>query len=179
MSLRAKAQLLTSKLTTSDFHSRPMASKSSPDPLPFEPRQKKKKAPKVPPTSASTSPKSPNKTARNRQDASLSAIPESVSQRMVRRMALFSGIPTALGMSSFFIFYWIVSHEWLDIPTAAVGAVSLGLFGLGVLGLSYGIFSASWDEHRSGSWWGWQEFTSNLGRTVNAWRTARQEAKKN
>ncbi len=154
-----------------------MASKSSQDPLPFEPRQKKKKSPKAPATS--TTPQSPNKTAKNKKDASLSAIPDVVSQRMVRRMALFSGIPTALGMSSFFIFYWIVSHDWLDIPTTAVGAVSLGLFGLGVLGLSYGIFSTSWDEHRVGSWWGWQELTTNFSRTVNAWRVARQETKKN
>ncbi|ACK66302.1 conserved hypothetical protein [Rippkaea orientalis PCC 8801] len=156
-----------------------MASKSSPDPLPFEPRQKKKKAPKsetTPLKSVKSSPKEPKKA---RQEASLSAIPDSVSRRMVRRMALFSGIPTGLGMSSFFVFYWIVSHEWLEIPTAAVGAVSLGLFGLGVLGLSYGIFSSSWDEHRVGGWWGWQEFTSNFGRTINAWRSARQEAKKN
>lgn len=80
-------------------------------------------------------------------------------------------------MFSFFIFYWVVSHEWLEIPTYAVAGVSLGLFGLGVLGLSYGIFSASWDEDRVGGWFGWPEFTSNLGKTLEAWRIARKEAK--
>ncbi|MDJ0731398.1 MAG: PAM68 family protein [Crocosphaera sp.] len=156
-----------------------MAANSSRNSIPFEPRQKKKKKQKKTQETVNTSPKSSQKPKNRSNNASLSAIPENVSQRMIKRMAIFSGIPTGLGMSSFFIFYWIVSHDWLDIPTSAVGAVSLGLFGLGVLGLSYGIFSASWDEHRVGGWWGWQEFTQNLGRTVKAWRNARQEAKKN
>lgn len=157
-----------------------MADNSSRNSIPFEPRQKKKKKQKKAPETTTSSVKAtetPKKKSSN--DASLSVIPDSVSKRMIKRMAIFSGIPTGLGMSSFFVFYWIVSHDWLDIPTAAVGAVSLGLFGLGVLGLSYGIFSSSWDEHRAGGWWGWQEFTQNLGRTIQALRSARQEAKKN
>ena len=154
-----------------------MAANSSRNSIPFEPGQKKKKKQKKTPETVNTSVKKPQKTKKNSNDASLGAIPENVSQRMIRRMAIFSGIPTGLGMLSFFVFYWIVSHNWLDVPTSAVGAVSLGLFGLGIVGLSYGIFSASWDEHRVGGWWGWQEFTENLGRTVKAWRGARQEAK--
>lgn len=149
--------------------------------LPFEPQQKKKKkSPSSQPTPSNSlkTKKEPKKTRKN-SDASLSVIPEAVSQRMIKRMAIFSGIPTGLGMSSFFVFYWIVSHDWLDVPTSAVGAVSLGLFGLGVLGLSYGIFSSSWDENHVGSWWGWEEFTQNLGRTMNAWRSSKQDAKKN
>lgn len=156
-----------------------MPNDSSRSSLPFEPRQKKKKKQKASPETDNT-PVQTTKTPKKRpNDSSLRAIPKSVSERMIKRMAIFSGIPTALGMSSFFVFYWVVSHDLLDIPTAAVGAVSLGLFGLGVLGLSYGIFSTSWDENTLGSWWGWQEFTLNLGRTIEAWRNARQEAKKN
>ncbi|MEA5536098.1 PAM68 family protein [Crocosphaera sp. XPORK-15E] len=156
-----------------------MPSNSSRDSLPFEPRQKNPKKPKTPKVTPTKTLSTRKKSDDHRKNASLSAIPDGVSQRMIRRMAIFSGIPTLLGMSSFFIFYWIVSHKWLEIPTVAVGAVSLGLFGLGVLGLSYGIFSASWDENHVGGWWGWQEFTANLGRTLQAWRTARQETKKN
>ncbi|MGK7942077.1 MAG: PAM68 family protein [Crocosphaera sp.] len=158
-----------------------MPANSSRNSLPFEPQQKKKKKSQKSPPTSSNSVKTTNNPEKKRKnsDASLSVIPEAVSQRMIKRMAIFSGIPTVLGMSSFFIFYWIVSHDWLDIPTSAVGAVSLGLFGLGVLGLSYGIFSSSWDEHQAGSWWGWEEFTQNLGRTMNAWRNGKQDAKKN
>jgi hypothetical protein len=149
-----------------------MPNKKSQARLPFEPRQKKKKPLKQPPP--------PRKaiSEEQRQAASLKAIPEAVSRRMVQRMALFSGVPTGLGMASFFIFYWIVSHQWLEVPTGVVFALSLGLFGLGVLGLSYGIFSTSWDENHLGDWWGWQEFKTNLGRTIAAWRSARQQTKK-
>lgn len=151
-----------------------MPAPSPRDRLPFERKAKKKKPEKTSPlTSASPAPSSKAQQGR---------IPEVVGNRMVRRMALFSGIPTGLGMFSFVAFYWIVSHDWLEIPTYVVFAVSLLLLGLGVLGLSYGIFSTSWDEREVGSWWGWQEFTLNLGRTVQAWRSARaqaQEAKEN
>lgn len=139
--------------------------------LPFEPKQTKKKL-KAPPGQPEAPPFS------QRSQADLQAIPDAVSKRMVKRMALFSGIPTGLGMMSFVIFYWIVSHDWLEIPTYFVFAISLGLFGLGVLGLSYGIFSTSWDEGTSGHWWGWQEFKLNFGRTVKAWRSERNAIKR-
>ena len=156
-----------------------MADNSSRNTIPFEPGQKKKKKQQKTQETVKKSVKSSQRTKKRSDDASLSVIPDSVSQRMIKRMAIFSGIPTALGMSSFFVFYWVVSHDLLDIPNSVVGAISLGLFGLGVLGLSYGIFSASWDENQVGSLWGWQEFTENLGRTLKAWRNARQEARKN
>jgi len=53
--------------------------------------------------------------------------------------------------------------------------VSMGFFGLGVLGLSYGVLSASWDENRVGTLLGWQDFTQNLGRTIAAWRSIKQD----
>ena len=155
-----------------------MADNSSRNTIPFEPGNKKKKKQKKNPETVKKSVKNSQKKQKSSDDASLSAIPDSVSQRMIKRMAIFSGIPTALGMSSFFIFYWVVTNDLLDIPNSVVGAISLGLFGLGVLGLSYGIFSASWDENQVGSLWGWQEFTQNLGRTVKAWRNAREESTK-
>ncbi|OKH18362.1 hypothetical protein NIES593_22195 [Hydrococcus rivularis NIES-593] len=153
-----------------------MSSKSSRERMAFEPRQKKKRANKQPPVQSQKEPIKERNTAR--QKAASMAIPDVVSKRMVRRMAFFCGIPTGLGMSSFFIFYWIVSNEWLKIPASAVGVTSLGLFGLGVLGLSYGILSASWDEDRVGSWFGWGEFKSNFGRMMTAWQAAREASKK-
>lgn len=157
-----------------------MAAQPQRDRLPFEPAQKRKKKPKQAPTSATpekntstATPSNPNR----KSEASLSAIPEAVSQRMIRRMALFAGVPTTFGIASFFAAYLIVSNEWFDLPTPAVAFVSMGWFGLGVLGLSYGVISASWDEERAGTWVGWQEFTTNFGRLVSAWRSARQQTK--
>ncbi|MBW4521635.1 MAG: PAM68 family protein [Scytolyngbya sp. HA4215-MV1] len=102
------------------------------------------------------------------------SIPEAVSRRMVKRMAIFSGIPTALGMSTFAISYWIVRHGWFKLPNVAVLLVSLGFFGLGVAGLTYGVLSSSWDEEQGGSWLGIGEFTTNWGRMTETWRSQRE-----
>jgi hypothetical protein len=152
-----------------------MTSQPPRDSLPFEPKQNKKKTPKTitnPPVTQAT-----KTTAK--EEASLTAIPEVVSKRMVRRMALFSGIPTSLGILSFFAFYWIVSRNLVDLPPTAVLLITLGCFGLGVVGLSYGLLSAAWEEDRIGSWLGWEEFQINFSRLTAAWRESRQKAPKN
>ncbi len=75
------------------------------------------------------------------------------------------------------MFYWIVSHKWLKVATPVVLGVSLGFLGLGVVGLSYGLLSASWDEERVGGWWGWPEFRLNFGRMSAAWRGAKTQTR--
>lgn len=151
---------------------------TSPEPrerLPFEPAQKRKK--KSSKAASSSSPEKQQQAAPERPsrpknpEASLSAIPDAVSRRMVRRMAILCGLPTALGIGSFVIAYIIVSRHWFDLPTSAVALVSMGCFGLGVIGLSYGTLSASWDEERVGTLVGWEEFTTNCGRLLAAWRS--------
>ncbi len=103
-------------------------------------------------------------------------IPEAVSQRMARRMALFCGLPTSLGMLTFVASYIVVSQNWFKLPNVAVVLVSMGFFGLGVLGLSYGILSASWDESRPGSLLGTEEFGVNFARMREAWKANRQKS---
>ncbi|WP_036485392.1 PAM68 family protein [Myxosarcina sp. GI1] len=158
-----------------------MPSKSERGRLPFEPRQNKtKKSSKK----ASSDEKTANKTApRSRQtgksDASLSAIPDSVSKRMARRMVVFCGVPSFLGMSSLFIFYWLSIKDIVDLPPYLALVVSFAFLVVGIGGLSYGIFSASWDENRVGSLVGVGEFKTNLQRTFSAWRENRRQAKEN
>lgn len=147
------------------------------DRLPFEPAKKQKKSNQTTPTEPSDNSSATEQQDDGKAQAKLSAIPEAVSKRMVRRMAFFSGIPTSLGILSFFVFYWIVSNELVELPPYTVVFVSMGLFGLGVLGLSYGLISSSWDEKRVGSWFGWDEFTVNLRRIISAWRSARRQAR--
>jgi len=113
----------------------------------------------------------------DRSEVTLSAIPEVVSKRMIKRMAIFSGVPTFLGFLSFIAFYFVVTKGNLEIPNVAVLIVSIILFGSGFLGLSYGIFSTSWDENRLGSLLGFEEFSVNFGRTISAWKDARKKAK--
>ncbi|MBD1811216.1 PAM68 family protein [Microcoleus sp. MON1_C1] len=148
--------------------------------LPFEPATNRKKTPKKPPEpqpsvaleldSADKQPKA-NKTRKQSQ-----SIPEVVSQRMISRIAVFCGVPTLLGISTFFVSYFVVSKGLFDLPNTAVLLVSMGCFGLGVLGLSYGVLSASWDEEISGSTLGWEEFNTNFGRMREAWRAAKPKS---
>lgn len=147
-------------------------SANSKDRLPFEPAKNKKKAAKPSVATQTNVTKDNNKP---RASAEATAIPEVVSRRMVGRMALFCGVPTALGISTFIASYFIVTQEWFPLPTPAVVLVSMGFFGLGVLGLSYGVLSASWDEELPGSKLGWQEFTTNFGRMRMAWQASKRK----
>ncbi len=168
----------------------------SPDRLPFEPRKKRPKAtpepekvtaktPKPLPTkekqgktekkSAKPLEQKPKKATLDRQDL---AIPDAVSNRMVKRMIFLSGFPILMGVLTFLGSYFIVINDLLDLPNTAVLLVSMGWFGLGVLGLSYGVISASWEEDVPGSILGWQEFAVNFQRLVGAWQEARQKSLK-
>lgn len=109
------------------------------------------------------------KRAQRNQKAAATAIPEVVSQRMLRRMLVFSGTPTFLGVAIFFVSYFLIVKGQVDLPSYAVLLTTLGCFGLGVVGLTYGVLSASWDEDRPGDWLGLEEFKVNFGRMTSAW----------
>ncbi len=141
--------------------------------LPFEPRQNKK--PKVAKTTPAASRNKSQSRQASQDDASLAAIPDAVSKRMVRRMAVFCGIPSALGMSSLVIFYWLKANNIIDLPPYAALIVSLGFLVLGIIGLSFGIFSASWDENRVGSLLGIEELKLNLPRLFTALRSIKKK----
>lgn len=141
--------------------------------LPFEPAKKRQKPAKTKSTPAAEPIKNSEQVRKYTKEEM--AVPKVVSARMARRMALLCGIPTFLGVATFFVSYIIVSHGWLKLPNVAVLLTSMGFFGLGVLGLSYGVLSASWDEERVGGLLGWQEFKVNWGRMVETWRETRQK----
>lgn len=162
-----------------------MESEPQRDRLPFEPNKKRQKPTKAKPTPASATAKKSDKlsdseTAKKSESKQTftkeeMAIPPVVSNRMIRRVAVFCGGPTALGMATFVLSYVIVSQHLFKLPTYAVLLASLGFFGLGVLGLSYGLLSASWDEEIVGSKLGWDEFKVNWGRMVAAWRSTQKK----
>lgn len=143
--------------------------------LPFEPMSSRKKQPKRSLESSAPDQPATVEASGDRQPESMQ-IPQVVSRRMARRMAFFCGIPSALGMATFFVSYFIVTKNIFPVPTSAVVLVSMGFFGLGVLGLSYGVISASWDEDVPGSWGGWSEFTLNWSRLTAAWRSNKKSS---
>jgi hypothetical protein len=84
-------------------------------------------------------------------------------------MVFFSGMPTVLGVAAFFGSYFLIVKGGIELPPYAVLLTTLGCFGLGVVGLTYGVLSASWDEDRVGGWLGLEEFKVNFGRMTSAW----------
>ncbi|HSM84056.1 MAG TPA: PAM68 family protein [Nodosilinea sp.] len=162
-----------------------MAPESPRQRLPFEPggkgagktaaesKKAAKPAPAAPKGSAQkTEPKkrvSSSKKSSAKPAKTATAIPEEVSSRMLRRMLFFSGIPTVTGVLTFFVSYYLVVNQVVELPSYFVLLVTLGCFGLGVVGLTYGVLSASWDEERPGNLLGLDEFQVNFGRMTSAW----------
>jgi hypothetical protein len=100
-------------------------------------------------------------------------IPAPVANRMARRIAVATGVPSLLGMAVFVASYLLVSRRVLDIPPVITLASSGALFLLGVLGLSYGVLSASWEE-APGSLLGLEQIGVNISRVRSSLRALRQ-----
>jgi len=111
-------------------------------------------------------PTRPRATAGRRNQQS---IPPAVANRMARRIAIATGVPTVLGMATFVASYLLVSRSILDIPPAVTLLTSGGFFLLGVLGLSYGVLSASWEDG-AGSLLGLEQIGVNVGRLRGAFK---------
>ena len=119
------------------------------DPLPFEPRR-------------STS------TASGGQ-----SIPKDVANRMARRVAIATGLPSLMGMGVFIGSYLLVSRGILDIPPGITLVTSGLFFLLGLVGLSYGVLSASW-EPQPGTLLGVEHIQPNLQRLRSSIRAQNQ-----
>ena len=99
-------------------------------------------------------------------------IPDAVANRMARRIAIGTGIPTVMGMGVFIASYLLVSRSILDIPPALTLLSSGACFLLGVLGLSYGVLSASWED-APGSLLGLEQIGKNIERLRQSIRSMR------
>jgi len=102
-------------------------------------------------------------------------IPDAVANRMMRRIAIATGTPTALGMAVFVASYLLVSRGLVDIPPGLTLVGSGAFFLLGLLGLSYGVLSASWED-APGSLLGLEQIGVNIGRVRSSVRAMRQGA---
>jgi Photosynthesis affected mutant 68 len=152
-----------------------MSAESERNNLPFEPNKKRQKTAanaKQPPVVKSQSDNKDKKVPYTKKEM---AVPKVVSDRMVRRVVGFCGIPTVLGISTLVASYLLIVFANIKLAPIAVLLANLGFFGLGVLGITYGVLSASWDIDRTGTVLGWNEFTTNFGRMVEAWRATNQK----
>ena len=119
------------------------------DPLPFEPRRSA-------PTPSVNQP-----------------IPKDVANRMARRVAIATGLPSLMGMGVFVGSYVLVSRGILDIPPGITLVTSGLFFLLGLVGLSFGVLSASW-EPQPGTLLGIEHIKPNLQRLRSSIRAQKQ-----
>jgi hypothetical protein len=139
--------------------------------IPFEPPSNKQRKPptgkkKGTPVIKPPTPKPAKATKESGQ------IPEVVSNRMIRRALFFCGTPMLMGMGVFLLGYFAIINHWFPVSNTVVLLSSMACLGLSVLGLSYGILSACWEEDSSikGSLFGWVEFKTNFRRMADAYR---------
>ncbi|MDT9338842.1 PAM68 family protein [Trichodesmium erythraeum 21-75] len=157
-----------------------MSSESSRKPLPFEPAKSRKKQGKKlsssPKTKVTEKQSTPDLSQKSKRVRAESSIPEIVSRRMISRMVLLSGTPLLLALLTFVFGYFIIINDLFTLPNQVILLVSISFFGLSVIGLSYGIFSASWDEDKKGSLLGLQELKTNFQRMKEAWKEAKSKS---
>ncbi|MBM5803400.1 MAG: DUF3464 family protein [Cyanobacteria bacterium K_DeepCast_35m_m2_155] len=114
----------------------------------------------------------PPAAAKSAAAAKPKVIPEAVANRMARRIAVASGVPSLLGMAVFVVSYVLVSRHIVDVPPGLTLIGSGAFFLLGVLGLSYGVLSASW-ESEPGSLLGGEQIGLNISRLRQSLRALR------
>jgi len=102
-------------------------------------------------------------------------IPDAVANRMARRIAIATGIPTLMGMGVFIASYLVVSRGIFDIPPSATLLASGACFLLGLVGLSYGVLSCSWEDV-PGTLLGREQIGVNISRVRDSIRAMRQGA---
>ena len=113
--------------------------------------------------------KSKSKKFSSSKTSSTSFIPKAVANRMARRIVFTTGIPTFLGMGVFILSYFLIIKGITDVPPSVTLTSSAVFFLVGLLGLSYGILSASWEES-PGSILGLENIRPNITKLRSAFR---------
>ena len=104
------------------------------------------------------------------------AIPRYVADRMARRVAVFTGLPTIAGMGVFVGSYLLITRGVADIAPGLTLATSGAFFLLGLVGLSFGVLSSSWDPD-PGSVLGFENLKPNLQRMRETIRAAKNKSR--
>ena len=117
--------------------------------------------------------KAPVPPIRQKSPSRQQVIPEAVSNRMARRIAIATGVPTLMGMGVFIGSYLLVTRHIAEVPTGVTLAASGWCFLFGVLGLSYGVLSASWED-APGSLLGNEQIGVNINRLRSSLKAMRK-----
>ena len=104
------------------------------------------------------------------------AIPRYVADRMARRVAVFTGLPTVAGMGVFVGSYLLITKGIADIAPGLTLAGSGFFFLLGLVGLSFGVLSSSWDQ-QPGSLLGLENLKPSVQRMRQSIKAQKQQNK--
>ena len=139
-------------------------------------KKSKKSAPKFEKVGFSTTNSTPKIDVKNpsKNIRKESGIPKYVANRMARRIAFTTGIPTLSGMGVFIGSYFLISKGIAEISPTLTLVSSAMFFLLGLLGLSYGILSASWDFN-PGSFLGFENIKPNINRMKDAFKSSKKD----
>ena len=139
-------------------------------------KKNKKSQPKVEKVGFSSNSSTPKIDVKNpsKNFAKESGIPKYVANRMARRIAFTTGIPTLSGMGVFIGSYFLISKGIAEISPTVTLVSSAMCFLVGLLGLSYGILSASWDFN-PGSFLGIENIKPNINRMKDAFKSNKKD----
>jgi len=97
---------------------------------------------------------------------------------MTNRMAGFVGVPFLGGVGLFCWFYYQAKVEGVRYEPMLVATATVGTLMIGLLGITYSLFSADWDGGESKGLGGVQTFNENLDRVKEGVGRGRANAKK-
>lgn len=109
-------------------------------------------------------------------DPSVGAVPELVANRMLGRIVVLAGIPVFGGLAIFVGAFFYSKKYDLVVPPAIIAYATQLPFILGLLGITYGILSSSWDKE-DGSLLGISEFKTNVQRVKDGLTRTGETAK--
>lgn len=118
--------------------------------------------------------KEQDKLVSNSPDAAV--IPEVVAQRMGKRMLPFVGIPLFGGMGAFVGFWYFATYKNVEFQPALVAFSTIAILAVGLLGITYSVMSASWDEDEEGTFLGTEQFSKNLNSIKDGLKRTRENA---
>jgi len=110
----------------------------------------------------------------SKRSSTKSGIPSYVANRMARRIAFTTGLPTLSGMGVFIGSYFLISKGIAEISPTVTLVSSALCFLVGLLGLSYGILSSSWD-FKPGSFLGFENIKPNINRMKDAFKSGQKD----
>jgi hypothetical protein len=80
-----------------------------------------------------------------REQPQSGTVPDIVANRMLRRVTVFFGIPVLAGITIFIASYVYAKYFDQQLPPTIIAYATQVPFALGLVGITYGILSASWD----------------------------------